>query len=264
MKRSNKKAVPLAASDEERLCLYLRRAFAIAAPHVANGDVHFTSLYKTALDKELEKGAKSEEISIVQLPDGNAHALEWDRYGAIQLKEAYESSLKSANTIRSKIANDVRIDRPLPMGLKHFLALLLDRQVKEPSNPKNRPTVAHRDLLLKAIGILLRHEFNLTIGATHQTLDKQSEWPIRGATVAAAAIYGLGCRRITPEQALKIVAKSSVDPTGLIEAGVINAADAPILLHPAPTSELQVTTNHKNDIEWRDPMKRALQFLNRK
>lgn len=252
MKRSSKEAARQTTTDEAKLDLYLRRAFAIAAPHVVDGKVHFSALDEKALDEKLEEGNKSEDILIAQIPDSNAEALEWDRFGSIQLQEAYESSLKSANVIRGKLANDIRMDHPLPVGLRHFLALILDRRVKEPQNPKNRPKLAHRDLLLKAIGILLRDEFKLTIGAQQLTLAKQSEMPIRGATIAAAALYGLGCTEITLQQALKIVAKKKVDPTELIEAGIIDEPDAPILLVPRPHFSEEA------------PMIKALRFLNRK
>jgi hypothetical protein len=106
---------------------------------------------RNALEKTLVGYPTLADQVVEPLPGCDAETPDWDMYGAIQLKEIYESALKSANSIRRKIATDLQMDKPLPMGTKNFLALLLHRQVDEPRKPSNRPPVQHRDLLLKAI-----------------------------------------------------------------------------------------------------------------
>ncbi|NOX73970.1 MAG: hypothetical protein GXP03_10245 [Alphaproteobacteria bacterium] len=146
--------------DYETVERYLRRAFAIAERHVVDGKVHFAALDHAALDAELVQSDTTPDLLAVPHLESMDARSEWDRIGAMQLLASYVASLRSANIIRARMAYWLRAGQPMPAGHRNFLALLLERKVSEPKNPKNRPRETHRNILLKSIALVSTLWFN--------------------------------------------------------------------------------------------------------
>lgn len=252
MTRSNKKVTPLVVTDGEQLELYLRRAFEIAAPHVVDGKVYFAELDHAALDTKLVQSIQLTDLFLGprdKLIDTKPNL---DRAGTFQYLASYQASLRSANIIRARMSDYLRANRPMPTGLRDFLVLLLERRVAEPKNPSHRPSESHRDMLLQAIALVLKDNFKLKMGANKATMKKTFAVPLRGATIAAAALYGLGCEGLSSDQAIKVAAMKKLRTSTLMDMGLIGRIGDPVHLSPRSSSCDE------------NQMKRAFRFLNRK
>lgn len=127
---------------------------------------------------------------------------------------AYSTSSRAAEFLRSRAMVQLFHHRKSPYGFRIFSCHLLLGKVEEPRQPNNRPTKTHSLTLLAYIADELKQSYGCKRGVGAAKLNRATALPICGATIAASALHAYG-KTFNPANAAKHVAKHKKYLNGL-------------------------------------------------
>jgi hypothetical protein len=109
-----------------------------------------------------------------------------------ELVSLFRSTPIAAQFIATCIATNIQMGIPLDGFFKIIGTNLVAGTLRRPSVPPVKPTVEHRDTLLVHLVDRIHDELGIPGGASKTKFGKGSRPPVRGCTIAAAAMSALG------------------------------------------------------------------------
>lgn len=213
---------------EDKLGLAVWYALSIVRPWVKDGQAYIPYIDPTM--KAVTQRFKPVREIVGNAPPAEAKFVgyEVDDTTLEGWAKLFASSPRAASYIRNAITSNLLFNRTLPPGLLVFSCHLVEGAVREAEGRRHRPPETHRNTLLLGTARKVSSVFSIELGAASVTYQKSDEAPIRGCTIAAAALYGVGVTRIAPKTADDICRKINSLPVEEAEAGgVFHVAPLP-------------------------------------
>jgi hypothetical protein len=238
----------------------LWRTVQLVEPWVKKGQVEIPEIDETV-------DAVTERFSPIYQQVGNIGPENW-RFEGYEISDLdytdwvtrFQRSKNAADTLLERIAVQVIFMRPLPPGLALFLAKHLQGNVDRPTSTATKPTLVARDTLLSAAAKQVSDETGKSLSFSKTRQKRGDTIPIRGCTVAAAALHAFGIH-VSPSRAVDIVFKAELPVERFEKAGFTNRPIVRALLQNQ--SESSFRNLEESDAHYRDLTLKAASYLSR-
>lgn len=228
-------------TGDELLLSCLHYACAVAARYIEDG-----SIYVPQLDADLS--LLETEVVPFSIEGGVAARRRFAGYQFAETRthvlfEIFHSGPKIARVLLRRIAYNIANDVPVPYEARVLAGRVLEGTLELPKRPASRPDDVHRDTLLVALAKRLHQTAGYPVAGSPATFVRGKPVPIRGCTIAAAALSAYKIR-VDAARARKIAEKASSllsavrDPGELTRPALISW-DVPDVVREDPSEPLQ-------------------------
>lgn len=191
------------------LWTHLQRAIQMVEPWVKDGVVAIPEIDETAIPISARFTPIFEMRGYIAEGNWTFAGFEIDDLDFFEWVHLYRVSVRAADTLLENLSTQVIFGKPLPKGLADFLALYLRGEIEGPNVPKTKRANTERDTLLAATAKRVSASSGLDLGFSKASYDRKGDTPIKGCTVAAAALHAFGIR-ISATRAVDIVFKTEL------------------------------------------------------